>query len=96
MHRLCPSLLFVLLSMTAICQIEEDFSDGTFANWIGDINNFIVNAEGQLQLMDVDAGSSQLFIPLEFSDSIQWSLDLELDFSPSLSNAVEILSLIHI
>lgn len=61
------------------------------SDWIGDISDFEINSEGQLQLNAPDAGPSTIYLENTFSDSTIWSLDVELDFSPSGANNLEIL-----
>ena len=72
-----------------ICQISDDFEDGDITNnptWVGDVGNFIVNAEGSLQLMAPDAGRSFITTAVVFPDSFSLSFAHTFDFSPSTSN----------
>ncbi|HOY14574.1 MAG TPA: lamin tail domain-containing protein [Saprospiraceae bacterium] len=72
-----------------ICQISDDFEDGDITNnptWTGDVTNFIVNAEGSLQLMAPDAGRSFISTAAIFPDSFSLSFAHTFDFSPSASN----------
>lgn len=91
MHRLYLIFIIISYSVTISCQIDEDFSSGDLSRWSGDINSFVINAEGQLQLNDIDAGKSSIYINTSYSDSINWSMDVEMDFSPSVTNKLTIL-----
>ncbi|MBK8635490.1 MAG: lamin tail domain-containing protein [Saprospiraceae bacterium] len=74
---------------SVICQISDDFEDGDITNnptWVGDVGNFIVNAEGSLQLMAPDAGRSFITTAAVFPDSFSLSFAHTFDFSPSTSN----------
>jgi len=77
--------------------IRDDFSDGDFSNspeWIGNTTDFIVNESFQLQLNFQDdplrpAYLSSLANPGNL-DEKEWRFDMNLDFSPSNSNKLEI------
>jgi hypothetical protein len=77
--------------------IQEDFSDGDFTNnpeWVGDINDFVVNDELQLQLNFEEETLRPAYISTlsenKNLDKKEWRFDVSLDFSPSNSNKVEI------
>jgi len=74
-------------------QFSEDFSDDELLNnpaWIGDLDDFIVNQNSELQLNATDAGSSKLFTPISYASDINWEIDVRLDFSPSGSNQLTV------
>ncbi|MDH3649999.1 MAG: lamin tail domain-containing protein [Saprospiraceae bacterium] len=86
-------ILFTMVFLTPLySQIIDDFSDDLTDNptWLGDTADFIVNAQGKLQLNASDAGTSYLY----FQDSIVaahvWSFHIELDFDPSSNNRVRV------
>ncbi len=85
-------LVFItLVSLTHLstAQLVEDFSDGDFSNgpvWNGDTQDFIVNSEGELQLMAPEAGESYLHTSVNFPDTIQMDFTFRLEMSPSSSN----------
>lgn len=81
-------LVGTLLSISGFGQFSDDFSDGNLMNpdWQGDVGNFKVNDNGQLQLNAPDAGSSNLVLPTMVPDSAVWQLWLKMNFSPSNSN----------
>jgi len=91
-------VLFFVLVFPAIpyflhSQVQDDFSDGNFSNnptWQGDLANFVVNSDFELQLNAPDAGNSVLFLPLQISDSSVWEIFFRLEFPPSTSNQVRI------
>lgn len=77
--------------------IQDDFSDGDFNNnpeWAGDIDNFIVNESFQLQLHFEEESLRPAYLStLAESENLnekEWRFDVNLDFSPSNSNKVEI------
>lgn len=86
--------LFLLLSLIVCAvqisaQLVDDFSDGDFTNepsWTGDTDDFVVNMDGELQLMAPEAGESSLFTALSFPDTIQLDITFRLEMSPSSSN----------
>jgi len=90
------SLKRLFLLLTVICsplfilaQISEDFSDGDFVynpEWFGDINRFIINENGRLQLKAVEAGSSVLYTKNTCSVNCEWQFYIRLSFSPSANN----------
>lgn len=84
-------LLYSILILPCFCmgQITENFSDGDFTNmpaWSGDVLNFMVNTDFQLQLNDMDAGSSFLFTPIENIPEMEWQCWIKQAFSPSGNN----------
>ena len=86
---------FVLFLSLIVCsdrisaQLVDDFSDGDFTNgpsWTGDTDDFVVNINGELQLMAPEAGESSLFTTLSYPDTIQLDMTFRLEMSPSSSN----------
>lgn len=74
-------------------QFFEDFSDNDLSinpEWLGSLDNFIVNDLGQLQLQAASAGQTSLFTSFELEPNFQWDIDFELDFAPSASNTLQI------
>ncbi|MDP4953883.1 MAG: hypothetical protein NWQ53_09590, partial [Flavobacteriales bacterium] len=54
-------VLILLLSVKSKAQFTDDFSDGDFISnpvWTGSSEQFIVNANGELQLNASEAGQS--------------------------------------
>lgn len=91
--------LFFLLFHASFCifgqntQIVDNFSDGDFSQnpaWTGDVANFVVNANAELQLMAPDGGVSALFTQGNIPDSCVWDMRIRMDFSPSTSNLLRI------
>ena len=82
-------LIFLFIPFVVFSQIEDDFSDGNFIQnpeWIGDINNFIVNDNYQLQLNDTDEGDSYLSTKNQNISNTQWEFWIRINFSPSDNN----------
>ncbi len=70
-------------------QIIEDFSDGDLGQnpaWMGDLDHFVINERGQLQLKASDAGLSSVWFSYPSDSSMRWELDLEMHFAPSNNN----------
>jgi hypothetical protein len=91
-----PFLIFASFSLVcgfaplpAFGQWMEDFSDGDITQgtlWQGDLTDFVVNGDLELQLMAPAAGQSQLFTYQPILDSARWTFYIRLDFSPSNTN----------
>jgi hypothetical protein len=85
-------LIFIfLIARDVFPQVSDSFDDGDFINspsWSGDVSDFIVNNNRQLQLNASSAGDSYLSVPANLSslDSCEWHFLIRLDFSPSASN----------
>jgi len=76
-----------------LAQLSDNFSDGNFiANpvWEGDVNNFIVNDDLELQLNAPDAGESFLYTSISPEESNEWSFYFRMEFAPSGSNIMRI------
>ncbi|MCK6693251.1 MAG: hypothetical protein L6Q97_14290, partial [Thermoanaerobaculia bacterium] len=74
-------------------QISDNFSDGNFTEnpaWQGDVDEFIINAAGELQLNAPDAGTSVLSVNGDIPDSAVWLLNVRLEFAPSASNLLRV------
>ncbi|HZV69063.1 MAG TPA: Ig-like domain-containing protein [Saprospiraceae bacterium] len=84
-------LVFLLLHIEVSGQFSDDFSDGNLDGWQGNVENFIVNLSGQLQL-NAPSGSTTSWIhtPVSFTDSMVWDVYFRLDFAPSTSNLLRI------
>ncbi len=83
--------LLMLKIISANAQVLENFSDGNFTSnptWNGDVIQFTVNAQQQLQLNSSGTGLSYLSSTLVQNnlDSIEWRCYTRLNFSPSSSN----------
>ncbi|MEX1193097.1 MAG: lamin tail domain-containing protein [Brumimicrobium sp.] len=88
-------LLFTTLSIFTYAQTSDDFSDGDFTNnpiWVGDVADFIVNGNDQLQLDAAAAGDSYLSTAHNLTqlEDQEWRFFLDFGFSPSGSNGGEI------
>ena len=91
--KILPIFLLLMLPFLPAAQVQDDFSDGDLSanpTWLGDAQNFIVNADQQLQLDAPEAGSSTLYLPVSLADSTVWELYFRLDFDPSASNSLRI------
>ena len=90
--------LYVLLGVILLiggvlrAQFREDFSDPdltTGVPWQGDIDLFTVTSE-MLQLQAPEAGGATLSTGYVFTDSIEFGVDVLLQFAPSADNQLRI------
>lgn len=82
-------LIIGLQSILITAQWSDNFNDGNFTDnpeWFGDVSDFIVNTDGQLQLNSSEAKTSSLFSNVNFPDSVRWSGYALYDFAPSANN----------
>lgn len=82
-------MILVCLVQISTAQLVDDFNDGDISNgpiWTGNTDDFIVNDDGELQLMAPEAGTSSLYTSLIFPDTIQMDFTFRLEMSPSSSN----------
>ncbi|MFQ5446216.1 MAG: lamin tail domain-containing protein [Saprospiraceae bacterium] len=95
-RHIFPEILLALLLPVAIslhAQVQDDFSDGNLnenPTWLGDANDFQVNAAFELQLNAPAAGISILYIPVTEADSAVWEFYFRLGFNPSNANNLRI------
>jgi hypothetical protein len=83
--------LIVLCGITiASGQWVQDFDTGDLSEWTGDVNDFIINDNRELQLSAPEAGTSTLLARVPFPDSLTWDFRVHLDFAPSGSNKLEV------
>ncbi|WP_107037420.1 lamin tail domain-containing protein [Brumimicrobium mesophilum] len=87
-------LFFIFCSFfTFSCwsQMTDSFDDGDFTNnptWVGDVADFIVNANNELQLDAAAAGDSYLSTPHNLTqlEDREWRFSIDYGFSPSDNN----------
>lgn len=84
----------ILFTLPLVAQIEDDFErddlqSGTI-EWMGDLSNFRINDQKELQLNDIQAGESALFFQFDLLDSTEWELYFRMEFNPSSSNRLRI------
>ncbi len=94
-----PFFIFIVFFQLALAvfgqsQIDDDFSDGDFTDtpsWSGEIMDFMVNPDFQLQLSaPAVEGQSYLVIPSDIVEEAEWSFFVQLDFNPSSNNFMDI------
>jgi hypothetical protein len=86
-------IIGLFISIQSFSQFQDDFNDSSFPNdpdWFGDTNIYQVNAASELQLMDVDGGTSSIYTPLATGDTVTWELFFRLEFAPSTSNQLKV------
>jgi len=82
-------MVLFIANINVDAQLKLDFNSGNISEvkWQGNIENFKINAEGQLQLNASVAGESQIFTRYKTPpDSIQVDLYFKLQFAPSNDN----------
>ncbi len=82
------SLLFFFPLLVA-AQMYDDFEDGDFTHnptWIGDVNDFRINDNKQLQLNFDGEGISHLATAFSIGQETEWRFWIKLPFSPSTNN----------
>ncbi len=85
-------LLIIIASFNTSAQVSDDFADGDFTTnptWNGDASLFTINA-GQLQSQSAVAGTYYLSTPSTLSANAQWDFFIDLQFSTSGSNYVDV------
>lgn len=93
MKQTLPLIFLIISSYSLLGQLVDDFSDGNFSSnpeWLGDINEFIVNGDQELQLNASGADTSILYTSVEIPDSTVWEMDFKMDFAPSNNNRLRI------
>lgn len=87
-------MLILALPCIGYTQLFEDFSDGNITSspsWHGDLKDFTINDDRQLQLHASNPGNSSLCTGLNSKlSSIRFEIDIFLDFEPSESNKVRL------
>ncbi len=82
-------LVFLLFPVLGFGQVWDDFSDGDFTqnpSWGGDINQFKVNENQQLQLDAEGADTSHLGTSFSMGQETEWRFWIKCPFSPSSNN----------
>lgn len=84
--------ILVLLPVCAFAQFTETFDGPEIDSnnpWEGDCSDFVITDDGWLQLIgNTDKKSSELKIPLSFSDNMEWKFDIKMAFKPSDQNHI--------
>jgi len=84
-------IIFTLLNIQLFGQFNDNFDQGNFDSWQGNVIDFEVNEDNQLQLNAMEPGQSIIFHDLVFPDSLIWNFDIKLRFSPSGGNNAKVL-----
>jgi len=82
-------ILVIFLPFFVFGQFTEQFSDGNFTEsptWEGDVDNFIVNNELQLQSNASATSVSTLFTPSEAIDNAVWECWVKITYPTSANN----------
>ncbi len=90
MSKLTILYIFFLFLVPLTAQVSDDFSDGNLTDaptWEGDVNDFIINTDGQLQLNAATAGTTSIAVKTSLEKEMEWNFFFQMDFNPSTSNA---------
>ncbi|MBR3492884.1 MAG: lamin tail domain-containing protein [Bacteroidales bacterium] len=82
-------LLLLLLPLSLLAQVTDDFSDGDFTQnpiWSGTTEQFTVNNNKQLQLNAEGEGMAYLSLPITEYETMEWQFWIREAFSPSGNN----------
>lgn len=87
-------VLFCMLPLGLIAQVQESFTDGDFTSnptWVGDAGEFIVNGSQQLQ-SNGPASNAILHLSTasNFANEVEWRFWVRCAFNPSTSNFARI------
>lgn len=85
---------FCFYAIQSLAQVNESFDDGNLTaapTWVGDLDNFIVNDDLEMQLMAPAAGQSQIGLQTMFTDSVVWEIYFNMKFAPSENNKLTII-----
>ena len=90
LNLLYISLILLLAGFQPlICQFTESF-DSDLSSWSGNVEDYIVNDENQLQLNAAEEGESLIWRAVEFPEEFDFEMFFKLDFSPSANNLTRI------
>ncbi len=95
MHRIFPALylLSILFYFKANSQVTDAFSDSIWYkrnSWSGQIGDFKINEENQLQSIGSANGRSVIYTSYNTSTNQEWQLWCKLNFAPSDANKLRI------
>ena len=82
-------LLLLLLPLSLLAQVTDDFSDGDFTQnptWSGMAEQYTVNNSKQLQLNAEGEGTAWLSLPITEYESMEWQFWIREAFAPSGNN----------
>ena len=82
-------LLLLLLPISLLAQVTDDFSDGDFTQnptWSGTTEQYMVNNSKQLQLNAEGEGTAYLSLPIGEYESMEWQFWIREAFAPSGNN----------
>ena len=89
MHLRTVIILLLLSSTFLGAQVDEDFNlndISELAGWSGDLNDFQINDQQQLQLNAIDGGTSIIRTVFSSSGNVEWEFYFKMEFAPSNSN----------
>lgn len=93
MSKLTILYIFSLFLVPLTAQVADNFSDGNLMDtptWEGDLNDFIINTDRQLQLNAAIAGTASITVNTRLEKEMEWNFFFQMDFNPSTSNTTRI------
>lgn len=82
-------IVSMLISSGLAAQWQAAFGNDDLSAWRGDLSSYTVD-DGRLRLNASEAGSALLWAEVPYIDSLVWRMDVELKFSPSNQNKLDI------
>ncbi len=85
-------LLVLVISLpfsSAVGQFSDDFSGGDLLAWSGDVEDFMISPQEELQLNAQSDGPSFLYVQNPIARDALWEIQTRMTFAPSNSNALE-------
>ena len=82
-------ILLLLLPISLLAQVTDDFSDGDFTQnptWSGTAEQYTVNNSKQLQLNAEGEGTAYLSLPITEYETMEWQFWIREAFAPSGNN----------
>lgn len=86
-------LILLCISTVVNAQITDSFSDGDFTQnpeWVGTVDNFLINSNLQLQSCATATSTSYIFTSSQAMDNAVWQTDVLINYTTSSSNYASI------
>ncbi|NBB88893.1 MAG: hypothetical protein GVX96_03775, partial [Bacteroidetes bacterium] len=87
--RWLATLLWMSLGFSIFGQFGDDFSGGDLSAWSGQLNDFIINDQEELQLNAQSESPSFLYVEPQIPRDALWEMQVRMTFNPSNSNGLE-------
>lgn len=87
--RWLAAVLFVSLGLCLSGQFADDFSGGDLSAWSGDVSDFVITDQEELQLNAQSESPSFLYVEPQIPRDALWEMEVRMTFNPSNSNGLE-------